>query len=312
VGSSEPSGLLLTLDVGGSHVSAALCSLDDLRVIETSDAPLAGVSSFEGFLELIYLLGREVSGGGRLAGASLAVPGPFDCAAGVSLIQHKLLWMYKKDLRGALAARFGWAADQIRFLNDANAFLLGELHAGSARDACRAVGMTLGTGIGSAFALEGHYLTEGKGVPPGGEIWNCPYRGGTVEDLISSRALSADYASRTGKNLTVKKIAELAPDDPAARQVFAKLGRDLGNVIRDVIVPFEPEVVVVGGAIARSAPLFLPVTQSAVDDLGVRILPSLLFDRAQLIGAAAYWRDEHPGDGDARLEGQEAHRIESR
>jgi len=294
VDSSEAFALLLTMDVGGSHVSAALCALDDLRVIELTDAPLTGVSSFEGFVDLLYLLGREVAGKPRrILGASLAVPGPFNCTAGVSLMKHKLQWLYGKDLRGALAARFGWTPDQLLFLNDARAFLLGELNAGSARGADRAVGMTLGTGIGSAFAVCGHCVAEGKGVPPGGEIWDYPYRGGVVEDLISSRAVRANYTTRTGKDLEVKEIAELASTDPIARAVFEKLGCDLGHVIRNVIVPFEPDVVVIGGAIARSAQLFLPVTQSVMKDLDVRIVPSLLFDRAQLIGAAACWRDEH-------------------
>ncbi len=309
--SSESLALLLAVDVGGSHVSAALCALDDLRVIELTDAPLTGVCSFEGFVDLLYLLGREVAGKPRrIAGASLAVPGPFDCAAGVSLMKHKLQWLYGKDLRGALAARFGWAPCQLVFLNDARAFLLGELNAGSARGAARAVGMTLGTGIGSAFALDGHCVTEGKGVPPGGEIWNYPYRGGIVEDLISSRAVKADYAARTGKDLEVKEIAEIAPSDPAARQVFEKLGRDLGEVIRNVIGPFRPERVVVGGAIARSAPLFLPAAQMALKGLDVQIVPSQLFDRAQLIGAAAYWRDEHLAGGrETGLAGDAAQQI---
>jgi glucokinase len=115
MGSPESTGLL-TVDVGGSHVSAALCALDDLRLSQLTSAPLAGVSSFEGFVDLVYLLGREVaSAPGRLGGAALAVPGPFDCAAGVSLMEHKLQWLYGKDLRSALAVRFGWDPKQLRF-----------------------------------------------------------------------------------------------------------------------------------------------------------------------------------------------------
>jgi glucokinase len=293
VHSSESFALLLTIDVGGSHVSAALCALDDLRVIQLTEAPLGGVSSFEGFVDLLYVLGREVAGWPqRLAGASLAVPGPFDCGAGVSLMKHKLQWLYGKDLRAALAARFGWAPGQLRFLNDASAFLLGELQAGGARGAHRAVGLTIGTGIGSAFAINGHCVMQGKDVPPGGEIWDFPYRGATVEDLISTRAVKAEYLARTGKELEVKQIAAAAPADPCAREVFEKLGCDLGHVIRDVIVPFQPEVVVVGGGIARSAHLFLAVTQRSLSDLELRVVPSLLFDQANLVGAAAYWREE--------------------
>lgn len=290
--SSESFALLLTIDVGGSHVSAALCALDDLRVIQLTDAPLGGVSSFEGFVDLLYLLGREVAQWPhRLAGASLAVPGPFDCAAGISLIRHKLQWLYGKDLRGALAARFGWAPSQLQFLNDASAFLLGEVNAGSARGAHRAVGLTLGTGIGSAFALHGRCITEGRGVPPGGEIWNYPYGGATVEDLISTRAVKADYFSRTGKTCDVKEIAAVAATDPEARRTLQKLGNDLGQMIADVIVPFQPEVVVIGGGMARSAALFVPFAQQHLENRDIRIVPSLLFEQAQLIGAAAHWRD---------------------
>jgi glucokinase len=296
--SSASLDLLLAFDVGGSHVSAALCALDDLRVIQLTSAPLPGISSFDGFVDLIYVLGREVAGSPpRLAGAALAVPGPFDCAAGVSLMKHKLESLYGRDLRSALAARFGWAPSQLRFLNDASAFLLGELNAGSARGAIRAVGMTLGTGIGSAFACNGHCVTEGKGVPPGGEIWNFPYRGGIVEDLISTRAVKADYAARTGKDVEVKEIAAAAATDPDARQVFETLGANLGQVIRDVIVPFQPELVVAGGGISHSAPLFLPIAEKEIEDLGIRLVPSLLFDQAQLIGAGAFWRDEHMNAG---------------
>lgn len=289
--SSESFGHLLTVDVGGSHVSAALCALDDLRVLQLTSAPLTGICSFDGFVDLIYLLGREVIGPPRrVAGVSLAVPGPFDCQAGISLMKHKLEWLYERDLRGALAARFGWNPCQIRFLNDASAFLLGEVHAGSARGASRAAGLTLGTGIGSAFSIDGHCVTEGRGVPPQGEIWNYPYRGATVEDLISTRAVKADYAALTGRDVDVQDIASaVSSGDAHARQVFEKLGCNLGQMIRDVIAPFEPEVVVIGGGISRSAQLFLPSARTHVDDLDLHIVPSVLFDQAQLIGAAAYW-----------------------
>jgi glucokinase len=302
VHSAETHSLLLTIDVGGSHASAALCALDDLRLIQLTDAPLGSVSSFEGFVDLLYLLCREVAGTQQVAGASLAVPGPFDCASGVSLMKHKLQWLYGKDLRGALAARFGWAPSQLCFLNDASAFLLGELNAGSARGANRAVGLTLDTGIGSAFAMHGQCVTEGKGVPPGGEIWNFSYRGATVEDLISTRAVKAEYLARTGKELEVKEIAAAAPADSDARQVFEKLGCDLGDVIRDVIVPFGPDVVVVGGGIARSSQLFLPAAQRHLQELELRVVPSVLFDQAQLLGAAAHWRDERMHESAAERE----------
>ena len=48
---------------------------------------------------------------------------------------------------------------------------------------CRSVGLTLGTGVGSAFAVDGKIVGKGRGVPPGGEIWDLPYRESIVEEI---------------------------------------------------------------------------------------------------------------------------------
>lgn len=272
--------------------------METLQVLDRSSAPLDAVSTFEAFVDLLFRLGTDAAGPLRKpVGAALAVPGPFDCVAGMSLMQHKLQSLYKRDLRGSLAAKFCWEPNRLRFLNDAAAFLLAEVHAGAARGAARAVGLALGTGIGSAFARDGHNLSQGEAVPPGGEIWNLPYAGGIVEDLISTRALRHDFLTLTGKDLEVKAIAEAASNDPAARQVFAIFGVHLGQVIRDIIAPFQPDIVVIGGGISRSGNLFLPAAQTQLNGLNLRIVPSQLMDDAPLAGAAAFWRDQFlPGD----------------
>lgn len=282
---------VLTFDVGGSHVSAGLCRLANLEIARVSSAPLPDPLSFEGFADLLFGLGQQAAAAEPgIAGASLAVPFPFDCVAGVSLMKHKLTALYGKNLRGALASRFGWAPNRFRFLNDACAYLLGEVGAGSVKGASRAAGLTLGTGIGCAFAVDGFCVTKGDGVPPGGEIWNLPYAGGTVEDLISTRALKSEFLARTGRDLEVAEIAPLAPSDPDARAVFEEFGLHLGQVLRDIVAPFRPDMVVIGGGISRSAQLFLPIAEEQIDRLGFSVVQSALLDQAPLAGAAQYWR----------------------
>jgi glucokinase len=284
---------VLTYDVGGSHVSAGLCRLPDLELVRVVSGSLHDISSFAGFVDLLHHLGTEAAlSEQEIAGASLAVPGPFDHQGGVSLMEHKLQYLYGRNLRAALAASFNWRPAQIRFLNDAAAYLLGEIGAGAAIGADRAVGLTLGTGIGSAFAIHGRHLTEGAGVPPGGEIWNYPYAGATVEDLISTRRLKADYAAVTGTEKEVADIAALAAKDASARQVFTTFGVNLGRILRDVIAPFHPDIVVLGGGISRSSQLFLPAAEDQIRGLGFRVVPSTLLDRAPLVGAAHFWREE--------------------
>ncbi|MFZ0743951.1 MAG: ROK family protein [Terracidiphilus sp.] len=284
--------LILAFDVGGSHLSAGLCNTNALQLASFASTPLSGDCSFEAFVDLLYHLGCQVAGQlDNVAGAALAFPGPFDFTAGVSRMRHKFKSLYGLDLRSALAKRFGWAPGQFRFLNDAGAFLLGEVGAGAARGASRAVGIVLGTGIGSAFVRNGRWVTNGEYVPPGGEIWNLPYGAGIVEDLLSTRALKREYARRTGKNADVVTIAGAAATEQEARIVFEAFGTNLGKVIHDVLVPFSPEIVVVGGGISRSAHLFLPFAQDQLNSYGFRLVTSSLLDEAPLVGAAVYWRD---------------------
>jgi glucokinase len=281
---------VLVYDVGGSHVAAAVCLGRDYRLGPIVSAPYPAEQTSEAFVGFLHALGLKASDGfAGVSGAELAFPGPFDFAAGVSLMKHKLPFLYGVDLRQALAARFGWQSAQVRFLHDSAAFLLGEIGAGAAHNQPRAVGITLGTGIGSAFAVDGRVVTDGAGVPPGGEIWNLPYEGGILEDSLSTRAIQGNYQKRTGKLREVVDIAAGAADDPDAAAVFAEFGRHLGIALRMAVSGFAPQVVVLGGAISRSARLFLPAAESHLQDIHLRLLPSTLKDNAPLVGAAVEW-----------------------
>ncbi len=300
---SATSQRVLVYDVGGSHVAAATCRAGDFALGRVVQGPHPEEHTSEAFVNLLEALGQEaVVEAGSAPGACVAMPGPFDYAAGVSWMQHKLPYLYGFDLRAALAERFGWRVEQVRFLNDAAAYLLGEVGAGAAKGCARAVVITLGTGIGSAFAVDGRIVTEGCGVPPGGEIWNLPYEGGIVEDQFSTRALRKSYAERTGQERDVKTMAMDAAHDEAARAVFADFGRRLGRMLKRVFAEFAPDVVVVGGGIARSAQLFLPFAQQTMDGARFALLVSALGDHAPLVGAGVAWfaaanTAEAPPDG---------------
>ncbi len=282
---------ILVYDVGGSHVSAAICYADDYRLGSVVIGDHADCHSADAFVDLLHSLGEQASASAAgVLGAELAMPGPFDYAAGISHMQHKLPYLFDVDLRQALAKRFGWLPCQVRFVNDAAAHLLGEIGAGAARGVQRAVGITLGTGIGSAFAADGHVLTSGPGVPPGGEIWNLPYEGGIVEDFLSTRAIQGAYQQRTGQQRPVSAIAAAAAGDPVAAEVFAEFGRHLGRALRILTAEFAPDVVVLGGGISRSSQLFLPVAERELQGTHLKLRTSVLLDHAALVGAGVAWR----------------------
>ncbi len=289
---AEKEPTVLVYDVGGSHISAAVCQRSNgaFRLGQVVHAPHPQQNTSAAFLSLLYSLGAEASiGVTELEGAELAMPGPFDFDLGMSFMEHKLPHLYRVDLRKPLAEHFGWPGERVRFLLDAGAFLLGEIGAGSAQGASRVAGITLGTGIGSALAVDGQIVTEGIGVPPGGEIWNQPYEGGIVEDFLSTRAIQHSYQSRTGLSLSVAELARLAESDLAARDAFADFGKHLGRAVRQTLGIFAPTVVVLGGGISRSANLFVQVAERELQPLKIKLEISQLEDRAPLVGAAVAW-----------------------
>ncbi|MGA8743321.1 MAG: ROK family protein [Terracidiphilus sp.] len=282
---------VLVYDVGGSHISAAVCYKQGFRLGPVVRANLPKEQTSEAFVEVLHSLGVKAAEGVEgVAGAELAMPGPFDYEKGISWMKHKMPYLYGVNLSDALATRFGWKASQVRFLNDAAAYLLGEVGAGAARGVNRVVVFTLGTGVGSGFAVNGRVVTEGKGVPPGGEIWNVPYEGGIVEDQISTRALQRAYKERKGQEREVASIAHYATGgEPVSIAVFAEFGKNLGVALKRLLADFAPDVVVLGGGISRSAHLFLPATKAELEGAKFEVRIAELGDNAPLAGAGVAW-----------------------
>lgn len=185
----------------------------------------------------------------------------------------------------------------LRFLNDAGAFLLGEWWAGSARDARRAIGITLGSGLGSAFLDDGELVTSGQGVPPGSRLDLVDFRGRPAEETISRRGLMEAYGSRGMGAVEPVEIARRArAGEAAARETFARFGMAVGELLTRPVDAFRPRSLVFGGSIARAWDLFgrdlLETCPPArrLDHAGPAADP----DTAPLLGAAravaARWR----------------------
>lgn len=288
--SSDVDPCVLVYDVGGSHISAAVCRKRGYQLGEVVRANLPEEQTSDAFLEVLRSLGVKAMEGARVEGAEFAMPGPFDYERGISWMEHKMPYLYGVHVSEGLAARFGWKPEQVRFLNDAAAYLLGEVGAGAAQGVQRVVCFTLGTGVGSGFAVDGRVVTEGKGVPAGGEIWNAPYEGGIVEDQISTRALKRAYAERKGQEREVASIAHYAMGgDPDAVAVFHGFGKTLGIAIRKLLADFAPDVVVLGGGISRSAALFLDDVKAELAGTQIEVRIAELGDNAPLAGAGVAW-----------------------
>lgn len=287
---------LLVFDVGGSHMAASVFdppssnigAVRDLRVLPDGDPE----GFFRTFESLVRITLPPPASPQRI---SIAMPSPFDYEQGISHMQHKFQSLYGLDLRRELARRLCCPADDIHFLNDAAASLIGELQQAATAGVGRVIGITLGTGVGSAFAVEGEVVVGGEGVPPGGEIWNQAYRDGIVEDVISTLAIQNRFEQLTGKKVEVRDIASSAVHQQEAQETFERFGTELGKVLRQTCLPFAPDRIVLGGGIARAARHFLVRAREELAGSETQLLVSELFERAPLIGAGVSWANRNGG-----------------
>ena len=284
------------LDIGGTHVAGGRVNVASAS-LETGSHAFEPLPAAAGRAELLAAISRVTRSIAEpdLASLGVSVPGPFDYSSGVSEITHKLESLHGVDLRAELQAATALQdPSEIRFLNDAEAFLLGEWWAGAARGHVRAVGVTLGTGLGSAFSEDGEIVRSGVGVPPGGELYAVGFRGASVEQTISRAALLAAYGTGSEGGIDVEQIADRAlAGECAAQRVFTDLGSGLGQFLAPWLRAFEPSCLVVGGSIARSWDLFEGALLSGLGPIpGLRaVTVAAQLEDAQLLGAAFYAAD---------------------
>jgi glucokinase len=275
------------LEVGGTHVTAALVEPEGWRVHEAKRYDIDADASADALLDRFVVAGRGL---GAPAGVTwgVAMPDPFDYATGVALFEGvgKFAALRGVDVGTALAQRLSGRA---RFLNDADAFALGEWVAGAAVGAHRCAAITLGTGVGSGWLVDGQVVDPG--MPPGGRMHRMSVGSEPLEDVISRRALRAAFERAGGPaEADVKEIAELArAGDARARRVLDAAMTVLGRVVGRCVSGFRADVLVVGGSMSASWDLFAPAFRTGAIGCGLpRVVLAADSEHAPLVGAALH------------------------
>lgn len=312
-----------TLDIGGTHVTAARADLTpvtaELPVAPTPASVAAAATAATAGAEVGLVSIRaesvhrhelrsdgpadeiltSIATAGRAlelpatAWLGIAIPGPFDIARGVGMFRAvgKFDSLNGVDVRTPLAQGLGLAPDRLVFVPDAQAFLRGEWVAGAAAGHDRAAGITLGTGVGSAWLADGEIVADGKLVPPQGLAHLLEYQGKPLEDTISRRAILAAYAGADG--IDVQEIFERARDgEERAKGVVDAALTALGRALGPWLDGFGATVLVVGGAMSGSWDLVEPPLRAGLVEVAPALDERLTLRVAQqpelsfLIGAA--------------------------
>lgn len=292
--------VVLGVDIGGSHITAALIDAENNQIIEETytrnrvnsngTAPVILDKWMDTLRHTIAKLPAA-----KLKGVAFAVPGPFNYPEGICMMKgvNKYDSLYGLDVGAYVSKELGLTNGcKVKFENDACCFGLGESLLAETAAYKNIIAITLGTGFGATFIHNQQIKKSGEGVPAAGELYNFPYLDGIAEDYISSGWLLRRYNELTGENLTeVLQLAEKATgqQDKTAIQVFLSFGQHLTNCLVPWIKSFRADCLVIGGSISKSANLFLSPLRAALqkENCHTVIKTSTLMELSAVSGAAS-------------------------
>jgi glucokinase len=313
---------ILAIDLGGTRIRAAYVSptltVSCRLVVETLDHE--GVAAVVERLNRLATAALAQARNQRLPepiGVGISSPGPLDPWRGVVVAPPNLAGWRDVPLTASVESVVGLPAFLER---DTNVAVMAEWRHGAARGASTVVYVTVSTGVGGGIVVDGRPLTGLDGTageighltvelegPPCGD--SSP---GHVEALGSGTAIA-----REGRRLLAGGAAASEPDgddvvdaelvaraadqgDAACQAVLARAWTAIGAMCAGLVNVFNPEVIVVGGAIAVHRPELFGVIRDeialrafATPARRVRVVLAEHGDDVSLIGSLPIVNERH-------------------
>ena len=304
--------MYIGIDVGGTNLRAGL--LDEAGTLLAKRRLPLEYDGAEAFAKTLAALARDVAADAgadpaQIRAVGIGIPG--------AVRGGEVLYTANVPMKGVpLAELFRRELDRpVLLANDADCAALGEWHCGSGRGCSDFAVITLGTGIGGGFVVNGRLLTgisagevghmvvERDGVPCECGRRGCweAYASATGLARMAREALERCPESRLGEGLLNGETVFAAADagDEAALAVCRTFVEYLALGVTNLVNLLQPEVLAIGGGLAAApehlllTPLRRRVEESCYSrHLGLlpRILRAELGEDAGITGAALLGR----------------------
>ncbi len=290
-------GCVIGMELRVKQLTAVLCDLNGSVIGESETSLLRHDYEYVlGEMKTVIagLIRQAPSTHYGVVGIGIGVPGMVD-EHGVVLFAPNLVWE-KAPLRQQLEEAF---SIPVIIDNEANSGALGELNFGRGEDVRHLLYVSAGSGIGSGIIIGGELYKGSRGYA--GETGHMCIEAEGTPCSCGSQGCWELYASEKAYDLapmalpayhTRDLIGFAADGNAAALQQFSLMGTYLGIGLTNLINSFNPELIVIGGALSEAREWLEETMQQVV---AKRTLPyhkqqleiafSTLGSRAAMIGA---------------------------
>jgi len=310
---------VLAIDLGGTKIITAIINNGQMMAKErcltlADEGPQSVINRLLSAVD--YILSLKNMDSSQLGSISIAAAGAIDLERGLVTSSPHLTGWHDVPLRDIVRERY---RVNTLLLNDASAAALGEHRFGVGRGVNNLILLTVGTGIGGGIIINGRLYNGPCGssgeighmtIAVDGPSCKCGNIG-CLEMLVSGMAMAGEAKRRitqeensslveivAGKieDITAEKIGGAARGgDSLALDVIAEAGTYLGVGMVNMVNIFNPEMIVVGGGVAKLGELLLDPARRVVNERAfqisaraARIVPAQLGDEAGVLGAAIF------------------------
>ncbi len=312
---------ILALDFGGTKHAVGLAARDsttwlDYRRIVSESGDTAVQDR-----KKVIALAHEMLGGQQPVEIGVSFGGPVDFATGVVHLSHHVPGWEGIRLREILQIEFD---SPVVVDNDANAGALGEFHFGAGRSTQNLLYVTVSTGVGGGWIVEGRPYRGAESmagefghmvVDMKGPMCLCGKRG-CVERFASGPYMAQDALEilrhdKTLESLLRSLLQEEKPHltaehlnsaaeqgDSLAREIVARSATALGIGLGNAANLMNPDLIVLGGGVSKSGALWWDTlrrvaNETVLPEVPLEIVPAKLGDDAPLWGAVALCMSFH-------------------
>ncbi|HLR31027.1 MAG TPA: ROK family protein, partial [Fodinibius sp.] len=155
-------------------------------------------------------------------------------------------------------------------------------------------------GFGSGLVLGGR-LYSGANCGAG-EVGMLPYKDTIFEHYCSGMFFERTF-DRSGKNVYEKALK----GDAEARNMYESFGLHMGHALKAVLYAYDPQLIILGGAIRKAYPYFKEAMYAEMADfaypksLDALELKISVLEHAAVLGAAALPLDEQLVNNNSNL-----------
>jgi len=241
----------------------------------------------------------------NLLGIGIGISGFVNLENEISIYSPILNWE-NVNLAKPLEEKYGVP---VFISNDVNTLTLTEKWYGAGKNYKNFICVTVGEGIGSGIVIDGKLYTGAIGgageighicISRNGPKCRCGERGclevfASDYFLIREAKKAIARGRRTFNEPTPKKLLEAAKrGDPTAKDIFKKMGKNLGIGVKNTVNILNPEAIILGGERMDAYEFFSPSFEEAVkrhsfpeEAKKLDILPAKFGKEGWVIGAAA-------------------------